>query len=226
MYGRKIGEREPRFEPTGGLLHASLVMQDKETDTCWSLVTSGALSGELSGTRLQELPVGRKVRCSEWRTAHPQSLVLSVEGIEHDKNNPYENYFASESGFRGALAADDRMQTKEPVYAFELSGRPYAVPHDLVEGGALFQIADEFLFVYRAAGADVYCSSVAYLSVDATTERDGVLRTEAGATFDADSGLFEGSGADRVSRLDGFDTFWFNWNMSHPSTEILGRAQD
>jgi hypothetical protein len=226
VYDGKIGRRELRFEPSGGLMQASLVMQDRETDTYWSLMTSDTLAGELSAARLEELPVGRRVRCGEWLAAYPQTLVLFVDGVEHDVNNPYDNYFASESGFRGALASDDRLPTKAPVYRPELSGRPYAVPHSLVRGGALFEVGGRFLFVHRPAGADFCRSSVAYLSVDATTERDDVLGTEAGATFDAGSGLFEGPGADRVRRLDGFDTFWFNWSMSHLSTTILGMARD
>ena len=26
-----------------------------------------------------------------------------------------------------------------------------------------------------------------------------------------------------VDRLDSFDTFWFNWSMTHPETEVLAR---
>ena len=80
-------------------MDASLVMRDRETDSWWSIMTSDAIGGELDGTDLVELPRGEKVTWKDWRGRHPGTLVLSVEGEEHVENNPYDNYFTSESTF-------------------------------------------------------------------------------------------------------------------------------
>lgn len=106
MYGREYDGKELRFEPSGGLIHSSLVMQDKETDTYWSLMEGRALAGELEGTPLVELPAGEKTTWGDWVARYPESLVLSVDGFEHDEIDPYENYFDSSEGFRGAEASN------------------------------------------------------------------------------------------------------------------------
>ena len=196
MYGRRFGEDELRFEPSGGLLHASLVMQDKETDSYWSIMTGDALAGDFRGTELRELPVGEKLPFGEWRQLHPHTLVLSVDGLEHDDSNPYDNYFDSEEGFRGAEAEDPRLPTKAPIFAFQLDGDAYAVPFTAFAGGAEITLDDgRTLVLYRPEEASIF------LSTEAT--------------------LRPADGAEDQS-LEGFDTFWFNWSMIHPETRILG----
>ena len=46
MYSREYQGRALNFEASGGLLNASLVMQDKETDTYWSIIEGKAIAGE------------------------------------------------------------------------------------------------------------------------------------------------------------------------------------
>ena len=218
MYGRAYGDRVLRFEASGGLMHASLVMQDKETDSYWSIMTGGAIAGEYRGTSLDELPWGVKTTWKEWRAAHPATLVLSVDGAEHAEHNPYDNYFSSPDGFRGMQAADDRLPTKEPIYAFQLGGKAYAVPSaDFAAGGA-FSAGGEHLFLYRPADAAIFHSTAAFVSPEGFTREGGVWRHASGAPFDPEKGGFAGG---EVPRLDGFDTFWFNWSMTHPETEVL-----
>lgn len=62
MYGREHEGRELEFEPSGGLLHSALVLQDKQTDTYWSIMTGNAVAGDLSGAPLDELPLGVKAQ--------------------------------------------------------------------------------------------------------------------------------------------------------------------
>ena len=226
MYGREYGDRQLNFEASGGLMHASLVMQDKETDSYWSLMTGDSLAGELEDTRLVELPLGAKMQWKDWLAEHPETLVLSVEGVEHPETNPYDNYFSSPDGFRGLQADDDRLPTKEPIYSFQLGGQAYAVPSSQFEDGGAFAAAGRHLFLYRPKGAAIFYSTLAYVSSQGGFEhRDGVWRHESGAAFDPEQGRFA-SADGAVERLDGFDTFWFNWSMTHPETEILKRAEE
>ncbi len=202
-------------------MHASLVMQDKETDSYWAIMTGGALAGEYKGTRLEELPYGSKMTWKDWRTEHPGTLVLSVDGAEHAEKNPYDNYFKDSKGFRGAEAKDDRLPTKETIYSFQLGGRAYAIPSAEFADGGTFEVAGKHLFLYRPAGAAIFFSTVAFVSTEGGFEqRDGVWHHASGAAFDSAAESFAGDG---VPRLDGFDTFWFNWSMTHPETEVLRR---
>jgi hypothetical protein len=95
VYGREYGSDELQFEASGGLMYAALVMQDKETDTYWSIMSGDAVAGELKGRKLEELPVSVKTRWKDWLAAHPDTVVLSVDGVEHPPVNPYEKYFES-----------------------------------------------------------------------------------------------------------------------------------
>jgi len=120
VYGRQYDGKDLRFEASGGLMHAALVMRDKETDSYWSIMTGDAIAGDLRGTRLEEWSLGEKAQWKDWVARHPNTLVLSVNGEEHVENNPYDNYFSSDSGFRDIAARDDRLETKAPVFTFQL----------------------------------------------------------------------------------------------------------
>ncbi len=204
------------------MIASSLVMMDKETDSYWSLMTGEALVGEYEGTRLEELPVGEKIQWKDWVARYPRTLVLSIDGIEHEPVNPYANYFESEQGFRGSRAADERLPTKTSIYAFQRDGKHYAVPFAEFEGGAVVEVGEHQVFLYRPAGVAIFYSTSAFISAgEGFVRRDGVWHhVESGARFDSPRAAFvNGQGA--VARLDGFDTFWFNWSMSNPETEIL-----
>ena len=162
MYGRNYDGKDLRFEASGGLLHAALVMRDKETDSFWSIMTGDSIAGDFKGTRLEELPLGEKAQWQDWVALHPRTLVLSVEGREHVRSNPYDSYFGSDSGFRGLEASDARLGTKDPIYSFHLDGKPYAVPFEAFEEGAVFRVGEREVFLYRPRGVAIYYSTLAF----------------------------------------------------------------
>ena len=218
MYGREYNGKTLNFEASGGLWHASLVMQDKETDTYWSIMTGTALAGELEDTHLAELPYGTKAQWKDWVNMHPETLVLSVGGVEHIENNPYDNYFKSDDVFRGAKSKDSRLKAKASIYAFQIDDQAYAVPFAEFENGGAFDLGERRILLFRPPDVEIFYSTLAFVTADSEFElSDGKWRhTASGATFDPEDGTFGG-----VERLDGFDTFWFNWSMIHPDTEIL-----
>ena len=198
-------------------------MQDVETDSYWSIITGDSLAGELQGTALEELPVSVKTQFGDWVEQYPDTLVLSVDNVEHEDHNPYDNYFKSGRAFKGGKAEDKRLPTKASIYSFQLDGRAYAVPFEAYEGGATFEAAGRRIFLYRPDGVEIFHSTVALQSRDSGFELRGGdwVHTGSGARFDPDAGSFVDGDAD-VVWLDGFDTFWFNWSMTHPESEILG----
>ena len=152
MHGRAYGRRELSFDASGGLMNRSLVMQDREADSYWSIMTGESVGGALAGTPLDELPIGEKASWNDWLARHPDTLVLSVEGFEDVPFNPYDRYFSDDDGFRGQRAVDDRLDTKDPVYGFEMDGAYYAIPFRLAEGGRTFDRGS----VDRLAGFDTF----------------------------------------------------------------------
>ncbi len=208
-------------------MHASLVMQDKETDSYWSIMTGDAMAGELKGTRLEELSHGTKAQWKDWKAKHPETLILSVEGVEHIENSPYDNYFSSPDGFRGVTAADERLPTKEAIYAFQIAGKAFAIPYSETVGGTAFETPGSSVFLYRPEGAALFASTLAYQTTDGSFEKkEGTWRhVDSGAIFDPEQRRFATPTGETIAPLSGFDTFWFNWSMTHPESEILKAVQ-
>jgi hypothetical protein len=222
VYGRTIDGRELTFEPSGALLDASLVMRDRETDSWWSIMTSDAIGGALVGAELDELPVSEKTTWGEWRGRHPESLVLSVDGVEHPGESGYTEYFESAGTFRDLIVDDDRLAPKEPIYAFWLDGAAWAVPHRAIEGGLVVEhpAADRgmgrMLVFHRPPGAAVYASSRAWVTEGEVTDRAALVERI------ATPGAVPPPGAEAV---DGFDTYWYTWVAVQEETGLLAGGE-
>lgn len=222
MYSRQYGQTTLQFEASGGLLHGALVMQDRETDTYWSIMTGEAIAGEMAGTPLEELPVGEKTRWKDWVRKHPDTVVLSVGGKE-DTDNAYADYYESDRGFRGIQAQDSRLKDKQPVYAFRLGPTEYAVPSEAVEGGKIMEIDGSILFFYRPRDAHLFASTVAYQAESGKFEKteEGWVHRPSGALFDPGSARFKEGDPAGVNRLSGLDTYWYTWSLSNPETRLI-----
>lgn len=220
MYDRDYEGRTLSFEASGGLVNGSLILQDKQTDTYWSIMTGEAETGALAGERLRELPVGEKMMWRDWRARHPDTLVLSVNGIQDPKNSPYDVYFRDPRGYRGMEAHDQRLETKTPVFAFLEDDRAHAVEHRAAVNGRRFKFSNETaVFLYRGRGDEMFRGTAAFRSDTGFEKRDGVwVELSTGARFDPDQREFVGG---EVQRLNGFDTFWYNWSLAHRNVKLL-----
>ncbi len=209
---------ELNFEASGGLVNSSLVMQDKETDSYWSIMKGSSTAGRFNGTALVELPVSEKTSWADWVAKHPDTKVLSVNGAEHARDR-YAGYWESPDGFRNESAKDKRLDTKAPIFAFERAGNRFAVAHATFEGGHVVDLGDgALLFLYRGDGAAIFKSTSAFLSRAGFVEDGGAwTELESGAKFDPATGKFDGD----VEHLLGFDTFWYNWSLNNPDTAVL-----
>ena len=219
MYDRSYGGRTLRFEASGGLVNSALILQDRETDSYWSIMEERATAGDLRGTELVRLSGTEKRRFSDWVEEHPGTRVLSVGGREHAPD-AYAGYWDDERGYRGSRARDARLPTKASVFAFRLGERRYAIAHEAVEGGLALRLgADLHLFFYRAEGAEIFASTRAFESrAGFLRDRDRWTELETGASFDPRRGLFRGG---RVKGVSGVDTFWYSWSLTHPETRLL-----
>lgn len=189
-------------------------MRDRETDSWWSIMSSSAIGGELQGSELREIPVSDKTTWGEWRERHPDTLVLSVDGREHVEDNPYENYFEGEETFRSIEIDDDRLPAKASVYAFWHAGTPHVIANEAIEGGKLVRLDEDWIAVFqRDVGASVFASSRAH-------------RVPAGRITISDDPQrvierIESGEISQAQPLEGFDTYWYNWVIVNPETELL-----
>lgn len=233
MYDRRYAGKELLFEPSGGLLNAGLVMRDRPTDSWWSIITGNAIGGELEGTSLKEIAVSEKTQWGEWERRYPASQVWSVDGKEHVESNPYDHYFTNSRTFREVRTLDNRLRDKESIYAFQMDGVTYAVPHSAIFGGAVFRLENgKEIFVHRQPGSEVYASTFAYVSdYEGKKSRfvhsdDGWVDSRSHAQFSGKAGFAidqEDSEKGSLGRLSGFDTFWYIWSATHEDVTILGK---
>ena len=223
MYDRHYNGQTYTFEPSGGLVNATLVMQDFETNTYWAIISNEAIEGEKKGTKLKELPIAHKVQWEEWVIKYPNTLVLSVNGKE-DARSGYVSYFNSPRGFRDFRATDRRLESKEQVFTFEYENKRYAVVNESIEGGKVFDLGSARLFLYRPEEAEMFYSTVAFLTTSLGFARveKGWQEIESECIFNADTQTFSGGKSTCPKRFSGFDTFWYTWSLNNPDTELLG----
>ena len=223
MYDRQYKNEIYTFEPSGGLVNATLVMQDLETNTYWSIMTHEAIEGEKKGLRLKELPVGVKVQWGDWVKKYPNTLVLSVDGKE-DSKAEYISYFNSPRGFRGISATDRRLESKEKIFAFEYENTKYAVLNEIIEGGKVFDLGTARIFLYRPEGSEMFYSTIAYLTkgLGFSKNENGWREIDSECVFDINMATFTGGKTNCPERFNGLDTFWYTWSLNNPDTKLLG----
>ena len=227
MYDRNIAGKILDFDVSGSLYYSALVMQDDQTDSFWAIMSAEAIGGELQGKTLPELPISEKTTWGEWRARHPNTLVLSVEGVTHLDTDPYANYFTSDRIFGEVANPDPRLGLKEPIYVFRHGEDDYAVAHQAIIHGWQGKAEDMRVFVYRSSTESIYRSTRAWiLNVDGKSfklkKNKGKWISKEYGSFDPDTGRFE-KGDVQLEPLMGMDTFWYIWSQYHPKGKLLGR---
>ena len=222
MYDREYNHEIFTFEPSGGLINASLVMQDFETDTYWSIMTNEAIEGKHKGVKLKKIPTGVKMKWQDWVLRHPNTLVLSIQGKE-DTAFGYSSYFHSRRGFNGLRAEDHQLSDKAMIFAFEYGGQKYAVENTTIEEGKSFNLGNVKIFLYRPESAEIFKSTVAFK----TTGNGFFLKEnhwkdiDSECFFNENLEIFTGGEGNCPQKLIGIDTFWYTWNLMNPDTQLL-----
>jgi len=96
-YKRVIKGKPVEFGTTGLLYNSNLVMYDRLTDSYWTQIRGEAVIGELSGMKLEKLPL-QTMKWKEAQARFPQAQVLSREtGFSRAYGtDPYTNYYKRE----------------------------------------------------------------------------------------------------------------------------------
>jgi len=241
---RRVDGRTLTFGTSGLLYQSSLIMYDRQTESLWSHFTGQALAGMFAGTELTSYPVST-VSWKDWRTAHPDGLVLSRDtGSERDYGrNPYPGYddidnppFLFEGEVDGRMSAKERVigvgRDRDPiavrlerllddgVIAFDLEGDPtvaWALP------GTASALDTDRVDEGRDVGATgVFSSVVGGRSLNFRRTEGAFVDRETGSTWDvlgrSVDGQLEGT---RLEAIEHVDTFWFAWAAFAPATTVL-----
>jgi hypothetical protein len=226
-YDRRGPQGELTFEASGCLHGAAIVMQDRETNSWWSMVEGKSTLGKLAETPLVVLPIAEKTTWENWKNLHPNTLVLSVKGVTHVAENSYAEYVASAETYQGMAPRDDRLAPKTPVFVlWDKNGEPIVVPHENIAGGRTFapdngvDIHTPNVFLFRKRGAPVTESTIAYwfpqeFKMEPTTNPKKLRQKIESLMEDPISAKAIG-----VERVVGYDTYWYNWASVHEGTRL------
>jgi hypothetical protein len=239
------------FGTSGKLYNSNLVMYDRQSGTYWAQATGQAIAGPYLRKQLTFVPA-RIVSFSDWRTEHPDGLVLSREtGYARPYGaNPYEGLDTSERPFLFAGKLDGRLPATARVLGVARAGDVVAFPYSTVSAGAVHgwavvmeQVGGTRIAVFWKAG-----TTSALDSERITSGRDvgaiaayrpkvdgrgltfqagpkGIVDRETGSVWTILGRAVAGplEGEELLPEL-AIDSFWFDWAAFHPETRIFGRG--
>ncbi|MEX2405680.1 MAG: DUF3179 domain-containing protein [Candidatus Paceibacterota bacterium] len=128
------------FGVSGKLWKSNLLMynrtSDPEDESLWSQVLGEAVVGPLTGTELKIIPANT-VKYEDWLSNHPNTQILSRDtGASRPYgNDPYGNYYTSDSVSFGATFNDDRLHPKDFVLGIEIDDQFKAYHKDALPIG-------------------------------------------------------------------------------------------
>jgi hypothetical protein len=218
LYDTRVpGRAEPFvFGSSGFLYRSNKLMYDRETHSLWNQFTGRPVVGPLtgSGIELEVLPV-TIASWRDWRAAHPETSVLSLEtGFERDytPGEPYGDYFASPELMFPALVPDRRLAPKDYVFAVRLDGVDKAWRLEAFAGGAVVndRIGEQPVVLL----GDAATRTVRAYRSDGRrfeTAPDPGRLSAGGATWRIDESALVGPEGQRLERLPGHVAYWFAW---------------
>lgn len=220
---------------TSGLLYRSnKLMFDEETNSLWSTLEGKPVVGALTGSGL-ELQVRSSVTTTwkEWREAHPNTTVLSLDtGYKRDYNEgvAYHDYFATDKIMFEVPALDTRLKNKAEVLV-ALLGDPaggrkqaLAIAADLLRKYSVYPLTaagKSLVVVTSASGANrMYDAGTLRFSEQPRgkqiADAGGIQWTATEEALTAD----DGSGR-KLPRVPANRAFWFGWQAQFPHTILL-----
>jgi hypothetical protein len=239
-FDARVGGRVLTFGTSGLLYRSNKLLFDHETASLWSSLTGEPVVGPVVAlnVKMAALPVVTTT-WREWRTRHPDTLVLSLEtGFTRDYSEgaAYRAYFATDELMFGVSQRDGRLPNKAEVFVVRSTPPSATAPAALADVPP-FAISTRLLSERPVLHTDVGGTSIvvitsaagasrAYASAEhrfAATDGSENVQDEQGrrwvveedflaATFDANL---------RLPRIPGHRVFWFGWFAQHPDTVLI-----
>jgi hypothetical protein len=234
-YESTVSGRVLRFGTSGLLYRSNKLMFDEQTASLWNSIEGVPVVGPISEFDVALTP--REVVTTtwgEWRAAHPDTTVLSLEtGHKRDYSEgaAYRDYFASDELYFRVPHVDRRLKNKAEVLTLRVpraGGKPQAVAIDaaLLKRNPVFHFEVDgrrMVVVTSPRGAnrvyDLNGRSLAFQSAQA----DGIVTDVNGGRWRVteESLSLEGGETVRLTRVVAARAFWFGWYAQFPDTLLL-----
>ncbi len=196
-------------------------MYDRETGSLWSHITGQAIAGPMKGKKLRILAGMPSVTWSAWRSLHPRTLALSVDGREDLPVDRYAGYERSptQTGLFPLRRPDNRLQAKELIIGVSLGQESRAYPHALLRRQGLItdRIGQTQILVF----------------LDSHTGATAVYRAPDDGPFRLEQGLILGPGGKwqaatgrsvagerDLTAVPYTNAYWFGWVSFYPHASV------
>lgn len=135
VFKREIGSQVYTFGVSGLLYNSDVLMYDHQTESLWSQLKMEAVSGPLSGQKLEWLP-STQTTWAAWRSSHPSTEVLSTDtGFRRNyAGHAYQSYELSDSTVFPVPSYRTELKQKDWVVGLLVDGVAKAYPLSLFEG--------------------------------------------------------------------------------------------
>jgi hypothetical protein len=235
-YASEVGGVRRTFGTSGLLYRSNKLLFDEETMSLWSTQEGRPVVGSLagSGLELSAFPVVTTT-WHEWRSAHPETTVLSLEtGHERDYSEgaAYRDYFATDRIMFEVPRTDPRLKNKDEILGLLL--RPAGTGSDAPRRAMALSV--DFLERHP-----LHRLSFAGRDLVVVTSRNGANRVyetggtrftrvlDVGAVEDAAGGrwrvtedaLVHETTREQRERVPARRAFWFGWYAQFPETELV-----
>lgn len=194
VFERDVGGRTLSFGVSGRLYQSNVLIYDHQSESLWSQLGGAAIAGPSADTLLR--PIGSlETTWKAWRTAHPDTLVLSPEtGFKRDyARDPYAEYHRASHAMFETHHADARLPVKAKVFGVRVDRESVAYP--------LERLAHSGTVEDHVGGVPIRTE------YDPATRAAGAVRTDSGAP------------------VPGVVVYWFAWTAFHPETRLWDGAE-
>ncbi len=128
-FSANIADKNYHFGISGLIYNSDVLLYDRETESLWSQLLHQAVSGPMSGTRLDPIPV-TPTRWLDWKNRYPDSLVLSTKTghIRNYQHDPYQNYQIDRKLWFPVAETNYSYHPKTWVLGIDIEGQAKAYP--------------------------------------------------------------------------------------------------
>ena len=237
VFSSEVDGKKFTFELAGNRGN-NFFMRDLETNSHWQQIGGDCFEGPMKGKRLTMVPF-LYTTWGEWRTQHPDTLVLVPEPAYKEAydfmNNRISNWaFGSNKkpGRELIREQDNRLPNYEQVIGIEVGNahKAYPVSELRKESVVNDNVGPAAVLVVYISGIDTTTAFSRVLNGRTLTFRPGdagkIVDNDTGSTWNSYgeciAGKLKGQKLDRVIPEPGA---WFAWAEFHPDTEVYaGRA--
>lgn len=228
VFERILNDQVVEFGTSGKLYNSNLVMYDRLTGSFWSQALGEAITGELTGQKLEIIPFD-VITWGDWKKIHPETLVLTTETghVRAYGVDPYGDYYTDSRIIFPVENEDDRMHPKEIILGFNENNTYKAFKQNDVESEIVINdnVSDRPILLVSSYSDNARAFD--RMIGEQTLEfefKDGKIidiNTQSEWSYDgmAISGELKG---EQLTRLGFNPGFWFEWIAFHPDTEVFG----